>query len=403
MTENSPAPTLPEKRRTITNKLPAHARATPSRGVLRALSMVLVGVLAFGASAAFAGVYRIQNMANKADVSGLVDPPPAANKPPKDSEAGQSLNILVLGTDDRSGENGELSDKASGGMRADTTMIVHISSDRTRAEVVSIPRDSMLPIPECRTTDGQVLPAQSRAMFNSAFARGWDAGLDMASAAACTINTVQANTGLTIDHFVVADFAGFKSVVDALGGIDINIPEPINARKVGGLKLEPGYQHIDGTTALKLVRARKGTGWGLEMGSDLGRIDRQQAVVAATIETALAKNFLTDLPKLTGFLTAAMTSLTMNPQLSNNLIGLATSMTGISPSNIDFNSVPVADDPADRNRVIWTSAADELWDRLLNDQPEAPEPTDGGTSDGGSSDGGASTGETDGAGQGSGN
>ncbi|XBH21964.1 LCP family protein [Jonesiaceae bacterium BS-20] len=374
MTQTSPAPRMPESAGSYRRTKPGHARSGPSRGVLKAIALVVVGLLAFGSSAAFAGIYRIQNMATKVDVSDLVSAPaPRPDLPPADNEKGQSLNILVLGTDYRGGDNAELSDSATGGMRSDTTMVIHLSSDRTRAEVVSIPRDSMVEIPECLTTDGQVLQAQRRAMFNSAFARGWDYGGDIASAAACTINTIQHNTGLTIDHFVVIDFAGYKDIVDALGGIDIEIPEDISVAKVGGFKLEAGWHTLNGTDALKLVRGRKGTGWGLEMGSDLSRIDRQQAVVNATIETALSKNFLTDLPKLTGFVTAAISSLTMNPELSNNLVGLATSLTGISTGDVEFISTPVATDPYDKNRVVWTSAADELWERLLLDNPPVTE------------------------------
>lgn len=374
MTQSSPAPRMPESAGTRRRTKPGHARSGPSRGVLKGIALTVVGLLAFGSSAAFAGIYRVQNMANKVDVSTLVSPPPAPREdlPPVDSEKGQALNILVMGTDYRGGENADLVGDTTGGMRSDTTMVVHLSSDRTWAEVVSIPRDSMVAIPECRTTSGKVLQAQSRGMFNSAFARGWDYGGDIASAAACTINTVQHNTGLTIDHFVVVDFAGYKGIVDALGGIDIEIPEDISINKVGGFTLTAGWHTLNGTDALKLVRGRKGTGWGLEMGSDLARIDRQQAVLDATIQTALSKNFLTDLPKLTGFVTAGLSSLTMNPELSNNLVGLATSMTGISSSDVEFVSTPVAADPYDKNRVVWTSAATALWDRLLLDEPAEP-------------------------------
>lgn len=370
MTETSPDSTMPESSPARDRKMPAHGRAAPNHGALKAIALVIVGLLAFGGTAAATGVYRIQHMATTVDVSDLISPvTPNDATPAEDTDSGHDLNILVLGTDDRSGENGVLSGDTSEGMRADTTMLVHISEDRDRVEVVSIPRDSMVEIPECRTTSGTVLGPLNRAMFNSAFARGWDSGLDLASAAACTINTVQHNTGVTIDHFVVVDFAGYKNMVDALGGIDIDIPEDISVKKVGGFKLTAGRHHLDGTDALKLVRARSGTGWGLQVGSDLKRIERQQAVVNATFETAQAKNFLTDLPKLTGFLTSAVSSLTMNPELSKNLVGLATSMTGISSSDIEFISVPVTDDPLDKNRVVWTPAADELWVQLRQDLP----------------------------------
>ncbi len=337
----------------------AHAPQRHPRVVLRTLSLLLVGAVAFGASATYAGMQRVKGLVKTESVEELVAPPAT---PPEDSEAGNSLNILVMGSDKRL-------DGSVAGMRSDTTMVVHISENRDRIEVISIPRDSMVYIPECKTSNGTVLPAINRAMFNSAFARGWDNGLDIASAAACSINTVQQNTGLRIDHYVVIDFEGYTGMVDALGGIEIDIPEAVDAPKADNLVLEAGPQTLTGHQALSLVRARKGIGWGLEMGSDLKRIERQQAVLDATAETVFKQNILTDLNKLTQFATAGMSSLTMNPQLSDNMIGLATSMSSLKTENIHFIAVPVADDPADRNRVVWTTEATPMWEKLARDEP----------------------------------
>ncbi|WP_051196574.1 LCP family protein [Jonesia quinghaiensis] len=344
---------------TPTRPAPAHAPQKHPRRILRALSLVTVGVLAFGASATYAGMERVKGLVKTESVVDLVAAP---ETPPEDSEAGNSINILVMGSDKRA-------DGSVEGMRSDTTMLIHVSEQRDRVEVISIPRDSMVSIPECKVTGGNVLPAQSRAMFNSAFAKGWDYGGDIASAAACTINTVQHNTGLKIDHYVVVDFEGFIGMVDALGGIDIDVPEAVDAPKANKLKLEAGEQTLTGKEALGLVRARTGSGWGLEMGSDLQRIERQQAVLDATAETALSKNLLTDLGKLTQFATAGMSSLTMNPELNDNMIGLATSMSGIDTSKIFFEAVPVIDDPADRNRVVWTGEATIMWQKMAKDDP----------------------------------
>ena|GEM_PF-495834 len=385
------------KAESFTRGTPAHARSLSNHRVLRAFGLFGVVILALVSSVAFGVQWRVNNLVEKVDVSHIV----AAPTKPKDAQAGKSLNILVLGSDDRSGENGELSDHASTSMRSDTAMLVHVSSNRKRVEVVSIPRDSMVKIPECTTTSGQVLPATERTMFNSAFARGWDHGGDIASAAACTINTVQENTGLTIDHFVVVDFAGFKNLVDALGGIDINIPEDMYSKKAGKLTLKAGQQTLDGTTALKLVRARTGTGWGLQIGSDLKRIERQQAVLTATIQTALHKNIITDLPKLTSFISSGFAALKMDNDLAGNMLGLATSMMGMNTDNVYFTAVPVADDPNDWGRVVWTSEASAIWASLAIDEPLDGESTiecavgpDNGAGTGtGTSTGGAGTGE----------
>ncbi|WP_435298371.1 LCP family protein [Timonella sp. A28] len=356
----------------MTRTSPAHARTRHSNKVLQIFGFVLVTCLALGSSVAFGVKWRLENLVEKNDVKGLVAEP----KKPKDEQAGKSLNILIMGTDDRSGENSKLSGDTVEGMRSDTTMLVHISSDRSRIEVVSIPRDSMVTVPECKVTGGKVIPGSQRDMFNSAFARGWDYGGDFQSAAACTINTVQENTGLVIDHHVIVDFAGYMNVVDALGGIKIDIPEDISSKKANNLKLKAGKQTIDGETALQLVRARSGTGWGLEIGSDLKRIERQQAVLDATIATALSKNILTDLPTLTSFVSSGLASLKTDPELANNLLGLATSMTGIRGDSVEFLAVPVIDDPYHKGRVLWTAEAETMWAKLAKDKPLVDKPED---------------------------
>ena len=120
-------------------------------------------------------------------------PSPTKEPDPDDPNAGQAVNILILGSDQRDGVNAEIGGEVAG-MRSDTTMVLHISADRSRVELVSIPRDSLVDIPSCTMTNGKTTRA-THGMFNSAFATGWDNGGDMTSAAACTINTVQQNTG----------------------------------------------------------------------------------------------------------------------------------------------------------------------------------------------------------------
>jgi LCP family protein required for cell wall assembly len=258
------------------------------------------------------------------------------------------------------------------GMRSDTTIVVHISADRTRAELVSIPRDSLVAVPSCTMTDGSTSKAR-KDMFNSAFATGWDQGGDMTSAAACTIKTVQSLTGLTIDHFVVVDFAGFQQMVDAVGGVPICIPKNYDSPEAG-LHVTAGYQTLDGTTALAYARARKGTNMN---GSDLQRAGRQQQLVAAMVREVLSKNVLTNVPQLLSFLDAATSSLTVDPGLGHltDMAGLALSLRGLDTSRITFMTIPVATAPSDPNRVVWTSAATTIWSNMVADQPVVAQET----------------------------
>ncbi|MBO9555474.1 LCP family protein [Cellulomonas sp.] len=350
-----------------------HARTLHSHRVLRVVSLATVGVVAFGVAGAAATLHKFDGNVNRVDVSDLVGaaPSPSTTPDPDDPNAGQAVNLLVLGSDQRDGVNAEIGGEAAG-MRSDTTMLVHISADRTRVEAVSIPRDSLVDIPSCTMSNGKTSKA-THGMFNSAFATGWDMGGDMASAAACTIRTVAANTGIQPEHFVVVDFAGFQAMVDAIGGVPICIPNDMTS-KDAGLSVKAGNQTLDGSTALAFARARKGKGVG--DGSDTNRIGNQQRLVAAMVQEVLSKNVLTDVPKLAGFLNAATSSLTVDDGMSTStMVGLAYNMRTIRGGSITFMTVPWGPAPSDPNRVVWLPAAKQMWQNIANDVPALGETT----------------------------
>jgi LCP family protein required for cell wall assembly len=343
-------------------------------GVLRGVALVTVAMLVFGVSSAAAVSYTLQSNIKHVDISALV--PTVSTAPevadPTDPNAGQAVNILLLGSDERDGENAEIGGEA-GGMRSDTAIVLHVSADRTRVEAVSIPRDSLVKIPACNMSDGSTTKAQSSAMFNSAFAIGWDNGGDMASAAACAINTVQVNTGLTINHFVVVDFAGFQKMIDTIGGVPICITNDMSDDYTG-LDLKAGLQTLDGTQALQFARARHVSGTD---GSDITRIAHQQQLLAAVVQQVLSKNVLTNAGELISFASAVSSSLTMDDKLSlSTLTGLAYGLKNISGANITFMTIPWTTAPTDKGRVVWTDGAAEIWANMAADQPivatEAP-------------------------------
>ena len=344
-----------------------------SHGTARAVGLVATAVLAFGAVGGAAAVSRIQgNIAPSDGLELLTDRPEQPTPDPSDPNAGKPLNILVMGSDERGGENGhEVAGVA--GMRSDTTILVHVSADRTRVEMISIPRDSRVDVPACHTTNGKTTaPATTR--FNAAFANGATVGGDVDSAAACATQTVESLTDVFVDGFVVVDFAGFQNMVTAIGGVPICIPEPIDSPKAD-LRLDAGMQTLDGAQALGFARARYGVG----DGSDLSRIGRQQQLLAATVNQVLSKNVLSDLGQIYGFVDAGTKSLTMSANLSSipSLAGLAFSLKGATSGNITFMTVPNAPDPQDPDaKVVWTSEADELWAKVRADEPiAAPAPT----------------------------
>ena len=278
------------------------------------------------------------------------------------------LNILVMGSDTRA-----LGTKAFGttsevaGARSDTTLIVHLSGDRKSAVVVSVPRDSMTHAPrDCKDPNSAVADGPIRQ---------WNANLTLGGPA-CLIRTVEGNTGIFIDHFMLLDFLGFQSMVDALGSVEVCMPTAVND-SFSGLRLPAGRSRVNGQQALAFVRARHNIG---NDASDLGRISRQQAFMSAVVQEATSSKLLLRPDKLFRFLDAATKSLTADPGLANlnSLREVAQSAVGLSASQVRFVTVPIEDYPPDHNRVQWSAAANALWTSIRDDTPlpgSKPAPT----------------------------
>jgi LCP family protein required for cell wall assembly len=279
------------------------------------------------------------------------------------------LNILVMGSDTREGigttEYG--TDTIEGGAHSDTNLLVHLSADRSRAMVVSIPRDSMVPAPEdCNDLSSTV---------ENGAVRQWNLNFNQGGAP-CVIRTLEGNTDIRIDHFIVIDFAGFTRMVDALGGIEVCLPEDVSDRDAQ-FELAAGRHVLDGKQALGYVRVRKQIG----DGSDLGRIGRQQAFMSSVAQKATSTSLLLRPDRLYSFLDAATESMTTDSELSTTeLARIANSVRSIGLSKVEFVTVPTEVYPEDPNRVQWTEEADLLWEAIRYDRPLTPdEPAPTGT------------------------
>ncbi|WP_164712315.1 LCP family protein [Trueperella bialowiezensis] len=346
---------------------PAHRKRPPVWGaVLRILILALIGALVTGASAAAMMYHNISTNLVRHDISDFV---PAGERPttppPVDGARGRPINILVMGSDARTGASDIDGSGAAGevtGMRSDTTMLVHISADRRRADVVSIPRDTLVDIPSCVLPDGTRTRAQYEAMFNSAFEIGGRTG-DVGAAASCTVRTVEELTNIYIDGFVVVDFASFQDVVNTLGGVDVCLSEPVSD-SYAGLELDAGCQTLNGEQALGLARARKSLG----DGSDISRINRQQQIVGAIVTKALSLNLVGDLPALYGMVESLSAHVETSTSLGSisELAGLAYSLRNISLDDITMVTMPF--EPAG-HRVVPAYAAGEVWEAIIHDQP----------------------------------
>ncbi|MCL7378189.1 LCP family protein [Streptomyces sp. 35G-GA-8] len=282
---------------------------------------------------------------------------------PQATQGGE--NVLIIGSDSRAGLGGAFGENLTT-MQSDTLMLLHIGGSGEWATVVSFPRDSWVRIPSCRQGNGAV-STPHHFKINEAFAIGGSTG-DTAKAAACAIKTVEQNTRVRVDHFMIVDFRGFTGMVDALGGVEVCPPLPIHDKKAH-LDLRAGCQTLKNEQALGYVRAR----YSLGDGTDIGRIGRQQEFMRALAAKARAQLYQ---PRaLYGFLDAATESLTTDPELAGlePLYKLASGIKRMPEERITFLTVPnyprARDVPGDTANVVWhPPAAQQLFNALLNDR-----------------------------------
>jgi LCP family protein required for cell wall assembly len=263
------------------------------------------------------------------------------------------LNILVMGSDSRDCDGCGV-DEASGG-GSDTTILFHLSADRRSAYGVSIPRDSLVDRPDCFREDGSVIPGQTGAMWNAAFNVG---------GAACTQRQLEQVTGVRVDNYVVVDFGGFKKMVDAVGGVEVCVPRELHSDK-GDITIPAGTHNLMGEEAEDYIRIRYGVG----DGTDLGRIKRQQAFMAALAHKVMAKGTLARVDRLIRFLDAATSSLTTDIDSIQDLAEIGLQFKDVAEGRIRFITVPNRLSTTEVGRVEWLPTAATLWRRLRYDEP----------------------------------
>lgn len=365
-----------------------HSVKARDHGTLVGILALTIGVVAFvpaflylGARAAWESGVTVEI------VTPLVGPTESRPPPPPVDEAGgQALNILLMGSDTRAGGNAAIGG-AENTLNNDTTIIMHISADRSRIELLSIPRDSQVQLPGCLYTDGsRTYPETTK--FNKAFYIGGLHG-NIGEASACVIRTVESTTGIPIQDFIVIDFMGVVNVINQLGGVPMCIPFDVKAPEAQ-LNLQAGPQTLSGYQAIAWARARKfifesandrrefeayynsfyeGNYMAFN-GGDIGRIRRQQELIGKVFEVVLAKNFLTHPTELIGFLESVAESMTVSPNIQDFdfITGLAFSLRNIDKANIVFREVPgkMHENGTD---LVWLPEADDIFDQIIHDEP----------------------------------
>ncbi|MEU5151501.1 LCP family protein [Streptomyces yangpuensis] len=274
-------------------------------------------------------------------------------------------NILLIGSDSRSGRGNSGYGQDKGTQRSDTTILLHLPKDRRSATAVSIPRDLMTEIPSCLQPDGSRTRA-SFGQFNWAFQWG---------GAACTIRTVEKLTGIRINHHMVIDFRGFKRMVDAVGGVEVCLRAPVDDVQAK-LRLPAGRQTLRGEQALGFVRARHSLG----NGSDTERMERQQQFLGSLVKKVQSNGVLLNPARLYPLLDAATSSVTTDPGLASlrSMYELVRGVRGIPTDRVTFLTVPRRPYSPDPNRdELVEPDATRLFRQLREDEPvtvTAPQP-----------------------------
>ncbi|MGW7005195.1 LCP family protein [Streptomyces sp. NPDC054933] len=268
---------------------------------------------------------------------------------------GQGVNILLVGTDNRGALTPEQHRQQLGGAAChctDTIMLVHLSQDRSRLSVVSIPRDSYVPFSELPPHKDRFSETIRPGKINAAYALG---GLPL------TIRTVERMTRVHIDHYAELDFAGFMRTVDALGGVPVHTRHPLHDPGTG-LDLPAGTTLLNGDRALRFVRYA-------DPSADIGRMRRQREFVAAVIDRVSASGLLHDPVRLNRAVDTVRHSVRGDTGLTT-----ADVMRDLHPAATEFASVPAADldyrVPGVGSTVKWDDGkAAALFNAIRRDRP----------------------------------
>ncbi|MFI1324380.1 LCP family protein [Streptomyces rochei] len=276
----------------------------------------------------------------------------------------EAFNILIIGTDKRTGAGNEgYGDKGSVG-HADTTILLHVAEDRSNATALSIPRDLIVDIPDCETTqeDGstEIVPGEQDVRFNRSLGEdGRDAG--------CTMRTVAEATGIKPDHFMMADFNAVKTLTTAVDGVDVCVEKAVDDPK-SHLKLPAGESKVEGEQALAFVRTRHAFG----NEGDLDRIKVQQQFLGSLMRKMASGDTLTSPTKLVKLAEAATKALTVDKPIGNvgTLKDIALELKKVPTKNITFMTVPVIDNPAEPKPVtvvLKPGTAEQVFSTIRND------------------------------------
>ncbi|NNG34883.1 LCP family protein [Nakamurella aerolata] len=287
-------------------------------------------------------------------------PAGGATLPPLNSAAGTAPeNILVLGVDTRGDATNGVGEGTS---QSDVIMLVHLHAGHRKASVLSIPRDTYVAAPQCHNWDNATGKVSNQ-IFRSAATQWKITNAYAVGGPRCSVQAVQALTGLRVDRLITFQFDGFGAIVNSLGGLRMSFPGPVIDKNQGTVIAKAGVQQIDGATALKLARSRIVQG---DPTGDLGRVKRQQQLIAAMMRQLSSSGMLSDPARLNRTVdTFIQNSTTANVSV-DGLLDLARQLGG-GASSVSFSTIPTTPSTSSDGLNAAPGAAD-MFAKLRNDQ-----------------------------------
>ena len=265
------------------------------------------------------------------------------------------LDILVIGSDTRGGENSDYGDSLDqeSGARSDVMMLMQISEDRQNVNVVSFPRDLMVSIPECTNPDsGKVFPAADDVQINESLDHGGPG---------CTVATINEITGVDIDHFMLVDFNAVKELSSAVGGVQVCVSDAIDD-EYSGLDIPAGSSNVEGEQALAFLRSRHGFG----DGSDTGRIQAQQGFLASLMRKVKDEGTLSNPGKLYDIAEAITQNVTVDEGFADpgTFVGIGRQLAGIDLNRVVFATAPTEPYVYDENKLQLSPDAEQVFETM---------------------------------------
>jgi LCP family protein required for cell wall assembly len=323
------------------------ARRTGRRRLLAWVAVALAVALVAVSLTAYLKFRSVWDSIRRVNVVGL------GHRPKQFTSA---MNILLIGSDSRAGPNRRFGAGITG-QRSDTVIVLHIAPGGHNVIVLSIPRDSVVPVlacpPEAGSAGQAAQPGQVE-QINATFADGGPG---------CLWKTVEQTTHLRINHFIELNFTGFEHVINDIGGVGICLPFPVDDAK-SDLHLGPGWHHVYGREALAFWRARY-----IGEGSDLQRIQRDQFLMASILQGVERADLTGDPSRLLAVLTDAARSMTTDSGLSlSTMTSIVESLRQLKPGQVQFIELPTTAYLPNPNWVTWPASDAQLFSAIAHDR-----------------------------------